>query len=236
MDAINEAKQLIHEMNRYYEARAPWHDEYMGYESSERMEALLNPVIETIEPLIGGKAVLEIACGTGSWTQILARRARSVVAADISPTALQIARQKLSGCTNVTVLQADAYDPIEVGGRYDVLFAADWWSHIPVAMVPSFLATVTARLRPGGTALFLDMLANEYFEQEQHFYDRDGNRVSIRRLPDGSEYRVVKNFPGESELRRMLADMARTIVYYEFASLQRWLVVVGCGLGVDVVV
>jgi hypothetical protein len=39
----------IEEMNRYYQARAPWHDEYMGYTSNADLEALLTPIVRDVE-------------------------------------------------------------------------------------------------------------------------------------------------------------------------------------------
>ncbi|HKK20034.1 MAG TPA: hypothetical protein VJ983_01065, partial [candidate division Zixibacteria bacterium] len=60
---------LIEQMNRYYEARAPWHDQYMSYTSNEQLESALKPIVELLNPIIRGTRVLEVACGTGNWTQ-----------------------------------------------------------------------------------------------------------------------------------------------------------------------
>lgn len=219
------SKKLVEEINRYYDARAPWHDQYMRYESIEGMEALLSPIIDTLAEMISDKSVLEVACGTGNWTQILAKRACSVTAVDISPNALEIARRKLSLCSNVSLIQGDAYDLQNVGGTFDVVFAADWWSHIPNGLLSVFLDSATKKLRPDSRAIFIDMSFREGFARETCRYDADNNRISLRRLPDGSEFEVVKNFPSESELRRILADYAGNIVYYEFDSLKRWMIV-----------
>ena len=72
-------------MKVYYDRRAPWHDKYMGYLGNGPMEELLSPIIRSIEPYITDRTVLEIACGTGNWTQVLAKRARTVLALDSSP-------------------------------------------------------------------------------------------------------------------------------------------------------
>lgn len=225
MDSIFGAKELIEEMNRYYEARALWHDSYMSYDSNEVMEELLRPIVDILEEMIVGKTVFEIACGTGNWTQILAKRAATVLASDISPTAMEIARKKLSICCNVSTILSDAYDLGNIHNRFDVLFAADWWSHIPKQCIHGFLENARIKLHPRSTAIFIDMSFSKFFEEEPCILDNARNRVSIRKLPDGSKYRVVKNFPSESELRQILVSHARTINYYEFPTLRRWMLV-----------
>lgn len=232
MASPDHSRHLVDEMNRYYDARAPWHDSYMSYTSAEALEQQLRPIIELIEKFLTGRRILEIACGTGNWTQVLASRANSVVAVDVSRSALEIARNKLGGARNVTFVQGDAYELAGIGESFEVLFAADWWSHIPLALLPSFLRSVSGKLVPRSKMIFTDMTFKLYFRQESCYYDSDRNRISRRRLPDGSEFEVVKNFPTEAEIRHLLADLAWTIDYREFPALDRWLLLLE-GLSVD---
>lgn len=225
MNEISDITKLIEEMHRYYEARAPWHDQYMGYESNKDMEELLSPIIEIVEEMIIGKRVLEIACGTGNWTEVLAKRALSMVAIDISPAALAIAQAKLSSYKNVAIMQGDAYDLGNISDSFELLFSADWWSHIPKGILPAFMSSALRKLLPESKAIFIDMSFREDFEQEPCHYDQDNNRISIRRLPDGSEFQVVKNFPSESDLRHILASYGKIIAYHEFSVLKRWMVI-----------
>lgn len=212
-------------MNRYYEARAPWHDYYMSYTSNEKMEALLRPIVDIVEPIITAKNVLELACGTGNWTQALAKRAKTVTAQDISPTALGIAREKLSDYDNVTLIEGDAYHPKNTNGSFDVLFSSDWWSHIPKEKQSAFLGSALANLHSGSKAIFLDMSMAPHFEKEPCRYDHHHNRISLRKLPDGTPFEVVKNFPTEEELRALLAPYSKKTDYFNFTSLARWMIV-----------
>jgi ubiquinone/menaquinone biosynthesis C-methylase UbiE len=189
------------------------------------MEELLKPVIESLEEEIIGKRVLEIACGTGNWTQVLAKRADLVVAIDSSPTALEIAEKKLSSYNNVILAQCDAYSISRIDGVFDVCFAADWWSHIPLGAIPHFVRSIIAKMKPESTAVFLDMTYRDVFGKETCYYDSDRNRVSRRRNPDGLEFDVVKNFPTETELRQTLDAYASTIEYHKFDALKRWMLV-----------
>lgn len=75
---------------------------------------------------IRGRRVLEVACGTGSHSQILVERGYEVTGIDISEDMLRIARSKVKG--NARFVRGDMRDlDAAVGGRYDAaicLFSA----------------------------------------------------------------------------------------------------------------
>jgi len=215
---------LVDEMERYYGDRVPYHDEYMGYEGNEAMEALLGPIVALVEPEVAGRDVLEVACGTGNWTQVLSRRARSVVATDLFDGYLDVARSKPYARDNVTFRRADAYRLEGVGGPFDAAFCADWWSHMPRSRIGTFLQALHAHLSPGARAVAIDMMRTEHFDSLLSHRDGDGNEVQRRTLPDGEEYMVVKNFPPEAELRTDLAPYASSVRFVEHLPLRRWLV------------
>ncbi len=214
----------IHEMNAYYDRRAPEHDRLMSYTDNKSMEAYLKPIIDLIEPHITDRKILEVACGTGNWTQVLAKRARSVLATDINESVLEIARKK--PCAGrVEFLQHDAYALHKLRGEFDVAFAADWWSHIPKSAIHTFQGNLHRALSPGAVVIMLDMTLNDYFRNEPSTVDLDGNRLSRRKTPDGTEHSVVKNFPTESELRETIRDVVSKFDYLEDDKLERWLMI-----------
>jgi ubiquinone/menaquinone biosynthesis C-methylase UbiE len=212
-------------MRQYYDRRAPWHDQYMSYVDNARMEELLRPIVDIVAPIVEGRRVLEVACGTGNWTIALARRAEHVVAVDSSVQSLEIAGRKLAGVDNVTLLEADAYRLDGVDSDFSVVFASDWYSHMPVGSISAFLDAVC---RVGGddlTAVFLDMTCRDALEKEISGYDDDGNCLASRTLPDGTPFTVIKNFPTESQLRAQLRSHFPQVDYYHFAELERYMVV-----------
>lgn len=215
-------RRRIEDMNAYYDKVAPLHDSFMGYTSNEAMEELLGPIIEWIDPFVRGKDVLEIACGTGNWTQVLSKRARSVVAVDQSGAYLDIARSKEYARDNITLLRADAYSLESVEGDFDVAFAADWWSHIPRSCTPDFVESMMKKLRPGGAVVLLDMLRSPSLDAMFSHYDQEGNLIHRRSFEDGAEFEVVKNFPTESELQEIFGTYAETMTYREHDELRRW--------------
>lgn len=75
-----------------------------------------------------GCRVLELGCGTGRATAFLARGAGRVVALDVSPDLIAVARRRLAGCRNVALLVADMREPAIATGcdrRFDLVAAVD---------------------------------------------------------------------------------------------------------------
>lgn len=214
---------LLKEMDEYYEDRIPYHDIYMSYTDNISMEKLLAPVIERIEYNIIGKDVLEIACGTGNWIQVLSKRARSVVATDLSEGYLIEARQKEYEHENVVFKIADAYVLEGIQGNFNVAFGSDWWSHMPKSRIKGFLEILHDKLLPGSKVVIIDLLRTKELDKMFSHIDEEGNVIQKRTLPNGREYRVVKNFPTEDELFAYVKPYAVHVDYYEDQKLKRWI-------------
>ena len=219
----SEVERIIDEMNEYYSRRASMHDWYMGYSSNEELENLLKPIIDEIEIYIKGRDVLEIACGTGNWTQVLSKRAKSVLATDINETVLDIAGNKEYPNDNVTFKCVDAYTLDSIDDKFNAAFAIDWFSHMPKSKINTFLQTLHSKLVSGASVVFIDMMNTPFFDQLLLYRDNEGNCVSRRILPDDLEFRVIKNFPAKEELTECVGDFALEINYQENVELMRWI-------------
>ncbi|MFZ5805639.1 MAG: class I SAM-dependent methyltransferase [Verrucomicrobiota bacterium] len=90
----------------YYNKRAQEYERI--YAKPERQDAL-GKLKTHLQKILRGNDVLEIACGTGYWTEVIASTARSVLAMDISEEMLSIARQKSYSSNNVNFALSDAY-------------------------------------------------------------------------------------------------------------------------------
>jgi SAM-dependent methyltransferase len=218
------ARGLVDQMREYYRARAPWHDEYMAYSGNAAMEALLGPIVSHVEELLAGLDILEVACGTGNWTQVLARRARSVLATDINRETIRLAQAKEYGPGAVSFRIHDAYALEDLGQRFGGAFAADWWSHVPHRLLGRFLDQLHGCLTPGAPVVFVDMLPRDHPDLIPYKHDDDGNAICRRTLPDGSVFDVVKNFPEREDVLRSLSARAEQMHYEEWEDLGRWLV------------
>jgi SAM-dependent methyltransferase len=192
----------------YYQRRAKEYEAI--YARPERQEDLA-----ALRSLIGGRfegaQVLEIACGTGYWTEVIAGAAKAVVATDLAEEPMQIARAKKLPRRNVVFAQADAYALAPELGTFDAAFAGFWWSHVPRERVPEFLASLHGRLAAGARVLLLDNLYVEGSSTPVAGIDAAGNTFQMRRLGDGTRVRVLKNFVSEGELRERLGPHAASI-------------------------
>jgi len=216
------AKALIEQMNAYYKLHAPLHDGCMNYTGNAKMEKLLAPIIGCCEEYVTDKNILEIACGTGNWTQVLAKRARSVLATDVNETVLEIARTKSYSSDKIEFQVADAYSLNTIDGTFNAAFAADWWSHIPKSAISVFLKSLHGKLCPGARVIIIDMSFRDIFARD-YYLDEEGNAIYKRRLSNRQEFEVVKNFPTEKELIDIFYGIANDIEYREFNSLKRWM-------------
>jgi demethylmenaquinone methyltransferase/2-methoxy-6-polyprenyl-1,4-benzoquinol methylase len=151
--------------------------------------------VSTIEtalgPIIEGKEILELACGTGLWTQRLASTGARILAVDASPEVILINKERLRS-TRVEYCVADIFSWIPAM-TFDVVFFSFWLSHIPPARFHEFWATVRSVLRPDGTAFFIDSLLEPTSTARDHDTPNNSGLVR-RRLNDGREFVIVKVF------------------------------------------
>ena len=180
----------------YYAKRAA---EYERIYARPERQADLEALRARLRKTFGGKRVLELACGTGYWTDVIAESAAEVTALDVNEEVLAIARRK-KNAGKVEFLRGSAYEIPDLGRRHDALFAGFWWSHVPLEGLDAFLARAAGAVAPGALLAFLD---NRYVEGSStpvSRRDARGNSYQQRRLDDGSRHEVLKNFPEEGEL------------------------------------
>ncbi len=204
-------------MQTYYAARAAEYDRI--YLKPER-QTDLRAIEQWLAPKFAGRSVLEIACGTGYWTQFIAPVAARVLALDAAAETLAIANTRVPA-GKIDFLLGDAYALPQDIGKFDAGFAGFWFSHVPKARQREFLLGLGARLERGAKLVLLD---NRYVEGNStplSRRDAEGNSYQSRQLADGSRYEVLKNFPSEAELLELVdglgAGPAFTLWQYYWA-------------------
>lgn len=188
----------------YYARRAPEYERV--YQKAERQEDL-RILRRQVAQVFQGRRVLEIACGTGWWTEALATSAHTVVATDINKEVLTIARTKPIDSSKVTFFRADAFQLHTVPGGFDAALAAFWWSHLTPTELHHFLDGLHDKLPAGSTVLFIDNVFVPGSSTEISRRDAGENTYQRRRLEDGSEVEVLKNFPADEQIRTALAKV-----------------------------
>ena len=196
---------MARQLEQYYDRRAGEYEKI--YDKPERQHEL-EWLRHRIPELLRDRTVLEVACGTGYWTQFIARTAEKVHACDINESVLEIAREKPIPRDRASFFKADAISLDGVPAGCDAAFAGFWWSHVRRSELDKFMRNLAAKLAPGATVAILD---NTYFEGSSTAIsrrDRDGNTYQLRRLANGEEHEVLKNFPTAQELTDAVAPVA----------------------------
>jgi 2-polyprenyl-3-methyl-5-hydroxy-6-metoxy-1,4-benzoquinol methylase len=179
----------------YYRRRAGEYD-VTAYGDVAAARARIARLVAEMRPT---GSVLEIACGTGLWTEALAGLADTVTAIDAAPEVVEIARDRVRSA-NVSFEVADVFswDP---DTRFDVIFFSAWLSHVPMSRVEQFWQSLRGLLAENGRVLFIDEHVDAR-EKEAYVVGRD--EVVERRLRDGTTFRVIKNFVDPEGLERWL--------------------------------
>ena len=192
-------------LENYYARRAREYEQV--YEKPERQRELAW-LRARIPRLFAGRTVLEVACGTGYWTQYIAKTARKVHACDINEPVLEIAREKGLPASKAEFFRADAVSLEGVPRGCDAAFAGFWWSHVKKADLARFAANLSRRLEPGSVVAILDNTFTDWSSTPLSRRDAEGNTYQMRTLSTGEKFEVLKNFPTREELTEVVGPIA----------------------------
>lgn len=198
----------IKEQLAYYRARAPEYDEcfyLLGrYDRGPQHRAEWFREVRLIEtelqPLVRGKAVLELAADTGLWTQRLLDAGARVTVVDGSPEMLALNRDRVRN-SRVEYQIADIFS-WRPNAKFDVVFFSFWLSHVPSELFNDFWDKVGSALKPKGCVFFLD----EQRASEWEDAAAGGSGLVRRKLNDGREFQIVKIFYEPSALEHKLQE------------------------------
>jgi SAM-dependent methyltransferase len=154
----------------------------MGHEDLDR---LLGAVDVSLEP---DWLVVEIGCGVGRLTRVIADRAASVKALDVSAEMLAIARNENSSLANVEWIHGDGVSLAGIGnGVADAAVSHVVFQHIPDPQITlGYLREVGRVLKPGGVAALHLSNDRQVHEQKQPLGERV--RSVFGRAPKGQAH------------------------------------------------
>ena len=192
----------------YYSDRA---NEYEKVYFNPKEQQDLLKAAKVFQDLFFQKSVLEIACGTGYWTERIAQTATSIYATDINESVIEIAKAR--EIENITFAIADMYS-FTSPQKFDGVFGGFIWSHILLQDLDRFIDKVKDFLKPDGIIVFID---GNLVEGTNHDIkritktDEQGNTYQTRKLENGTSHLVLKNFPTKDFLVEKLSSIATEI-------------------------
>ena len=195
----------VREQVEYYRERAPEYDDWFyqrgRYDEGERRrrewQAETGQAFAILRSLGTVEAALELAGGTGLWTEHLLQQASRLTVVDSSPEAMELARRRIRDDPRATFEVADlfAYRPAR---RFDLVSFTFWLSHVPPARLPGFFALLRRSLRPGGVLYAVDQSPTARKRTR-------GDHGQERALADGRTYEIVKVYYTAAEAAALFA-------------------------------
>jgi demethylmenaquinone methyltransferase/2-methoxy-6-polyprenyl-1,4-benzoquinol methylase len=206
---------LIADQIAYYRARAGEYDDTMRQlgryiskggsvagrtDDEDGKEVTI--LLEALDGMRPFDTVLELACGTGWWTQWLAQQARQVTAVDAAEEMLALNRERVKAA-NVRYILADVFS-WKPERQFDLVFFAFWLSHVPRDRFAAFWQLVGDSLSANGRVFFVDELGTEQTRGQETRLEED---AVLRVLEDGRQFRAVKVFYQPSALEAKLRGL-----------------------------
>jgi ubiquinone/menaquinone biosynthesis C-methylase UbiE len=189
----------------YYRARAAEYDEWFyrkgrydrGAANNKQWFQEVAQITKALADYELNGHLLEIACGTGLWTERLVTSAASVTAVDASPEVLAINRERVKS-DRVRYVEADLFS-WQPKATYDGVFFGFWVSHVPAERLASFWNLVASVLAPGGKVFLIDSRREPTASAYDQVMPPESTQMLTSRLNDGRSFEIVKNFyePGE---------------------------------------
>ncbi len=222
---------VLQEQIDYYRARAAQYDDWFwrlgrydrGEDATRRWFEQVEEVRGALRALsLEGKMVLELAPGTGLWTEELCERVGHLTAVDASAEMIALNRRRLGDRAHrVTFVEADLFAWLPAQA-FDAVVFCFWISHVPDDRLDAFLASVAAMLEPGGAVFFVDARREPTSTAYDHVLPSRGEETMTRRLDDGRAFTIVKNFWSAAELEDRCARagldvrVRETADYFQF--------------------
>jgi len=100
------------------------------------------------------RRILEIGCGTGKFSHLLARCAEKVLAIDLSPQMIRLAQERSQLYPNIKFVEGDVMTYHLPDNQFDCIATLTTLHHLPTELI---LRTIRKALMPGGVFVCLDL-------------------------------------------------------------------------------
>jgi ubiquinone/menaquinone biosynthesis C-methylase UbiE len=197
-------------LREYYNRRAQEFEAIYHRDDPVRQEEQ-ETLATRMKDVLRGRSVLEVACGTGFWTEIASQTALHIVAIDNSTEMLRIAQSKPIRQDKVQFLQADAYALSSVPGFFNGGLANFWFSHIPKSRIDEFLIGFHKRIGRSGAVFMADNVYMPGVGGELITQSGSEDTFKVRELSNGSKHKILKNYYTEDQIRQILMPLTSNL-------------------------
>lgn len=157
------------------------------------------------------KTALDIGCGTGKFSRLVAKRVERVVAIDLSSNMIEVAKHRSSHFSNIDFQVADVLQWEFPTEKFDAVVSIATLHHLSVE---SLLLSLKAALKPGGRLVILDLLENENLQ------DKLSDFIAV---PLNWLFQMLKNIhiQQSSEAAAAMSEHLRTDKYFTLSQARR---------------
>lgn len=194
-------------MEKYYSNRAGEYENVYNRNDNTRKQEQ-NEIKGKLREIFRNKNVLEVACGTGYWTEIISQVATKLTATDISEETLIEARKKKLECRNVDLKIADAYRLDKIEGEFNAACANFWFSHIPKSRILEFIEGLHKKLGKGSIVFIADNVYIPGIGGELMSKHDEEDTYKVRELLNGDKYEILKNYYSEDDLKNIFGQFS----------------------------
>ncbi|HNB54965.1 MAG TPA: class I SAM-dependent methyltransferase [Anaerolineales bacterium] len=131
-----------------FDRLADFSDEHWGHNNH------YHPFLLRHLPAASEMDALDIGCGTGAFARLLAQRFRRVLALDLSPRMIEMAKERSQGLANIDYQVGDVMDYPLPAAQFGCVASIATLHHMPLEPI---LAKIKQALAPEGVLLVLDL-------------------------------------------------------------------------------
>jgi ubiquinone/menaquinone biosynthesis C-methylase UbiE len=150
---MSQAKQTLESIQSDFDRIALLAEENWNH-NAQYHRRLINQIPERC------RNILEIGCGTGEFSRLLASRAERVLALDLSPQMIRLARESSKLYPNIDFVEGDVMTSQLPDNQFDCIASLTTFHHLPMTDI---LKKTKRALKPGGVFVCLDLYQRSNF-------------------------------------------------------------------------
>jgi SAM-dependent methyltransferase len=117
-----------------------------------RIHKEVRTIIDWLNAVCDSGRVLDVGCGAGAWTEIFAKRYKTVIGIEQSTLMLKAAKEKVASLPNAKILEGDARNDLPEG-PFDMIFLGGLCMYLNEIDLVELLHSLKRRLIEGGAII-----------------------------------------------------------------------------------